>query len=201
MKLIASLLLLVACDCCLGQTDTKLIAAGGWSEAVRDAKCLASLRGRLLVYYDEEPSTNNYARVYLELQHVGPTNAWNLPVAVYYAPCGTDANLQFEMSGEDGRRIRRMGGIRWGAGVPPCWVTLPCDATLRLRADLHFRPTPKPSGLEIDISGGPWVIAPQTTNGFLSGTFTPYCFDHPGLRRGQVWQGSLKLPGVKIAVN
>jgi hypothetical protein len=33
MKLIASLLLLAACDCCLGQTDTNLIAAGDWSEA------------------------------------------------------------------------------------------------------------------------------------------------------------------------
>jgi hypothetical protein len=200
MKLIPLLLLLAACDCCPGQADTNLIAAGNWSEAVRDGMCWASLRGRLLVYCDEAPSTNNHARVYLELQHVQSTNGWNPPVAVFYAP-DKDANLHCEMSDEAGLGIHTVGGINWYSLEAPCWVTLPCDATLRLRVSFERQLKPKPSGLEIHIGGDAWVIPPHTTNGFyLSGTFSPRRVDAPNLPRSQVWQETLTLLRVKIPV-
>jgi len=201
MKLIPLLLLLAACDFCRGQTGTNLIGAGNWSEAVRSGKWGASLRGRLLVYCDEAPSTNNHARVYLELQHVQPTNLWTLPVAVLYAPDGQSANLHCEMSDEASRPIHEVGGLKWYSLQAPCWVTLPCDATLRLRAGFERRLNPEPSGLEIPVGGEIWVIPPHTTNGFyLSGAFSPQHVDHPTLPRDQVWQGTLTLPKVKITV-
>jgi hypothetical protein len=200
VKLIPLLLLLAACDRCTGQSDTNLIAAGNWSEAIRDGNCWASLRGRLLVCCDEAPNTNSHARVYLELQHVQSTNGWNPPVAVFYAP-DADANLHCEMSDEAGRGIRAVGGINFHVLEAPSWVTLPCDARLRLRAGFGRQLQPKPIGLMIDIGGDVWVIPPHATNGFyLSGTFSPQRVDHPNLPRSQVWQGTLTLPRVKITV-
>jgi hypothetical protein len=206
MKLIALLLLLAAGDCCLGQTDTNLIAAGDWSEVVPNTnfpnpKFAPCLRGRLLVYDAQDRGGDNHARVYLELQHADSSQRFP-PVAVYYAPDGTNLNLHFEMRDENDRPIpnNRFGGIIWGPrSTQACWVTIPYDATVRLRADSTWR-TQKPDGLEIDVGGGRWIIPPHATNGFyLSGTFRPQC-DKPGLLKYESWQGTLKLPKVKIVV-
>ncbi len=145
MKTIVPLSLLMASSC-FGQTDSNLITTGDWSKPVRDANGVgASLRGRLLVYYDQVQSAADHARIYIEIQHVF-TNGWYPPVEIYCF--GT--NLNFELKDEHGQLIPGRPGFRWGAVLEPYWVTVPCDGTVRIRADeCTLGPKEKPDGLEI----------------------------------------------------
>ena len=86
-----------------------------------------------------------------------------------------------------------------GSLPAPCWVTLPCDSTVRLRADLYtLANSKKPDGLEILVNGGGCTIPPHATNDYyLCGTFSPPT-NHPSPLNYHVWQGTLNLPRVKI---
>jgi hypothetical protein len=189
------ILMLLACRCCFGQTDTNLIATGDWSAVVRDGQIGPFLRGRLLVYDDQGISTHNHARIYLELQHVCATNIWYPPIEIYCF--GT--NLDLELEDGRGQPIPGFGSVVWGFVSAPCWVTLPIDATVRVRADNGpLGPSTKPNGLDIPNGFEDWIIPPNATNDYyLSATFTP-SKDHPSPLNYHVWQGTLKLPAVKI---
>jgi hypothetical protein len=198
MKTIASFLLFACLPCCFGQTDTNLLATGEWSEVVKDSG--SALCGRLVVYDDSSPSANNHVRVYLELQHVFQ-GGWDGQVEVYF---GVDYlsrdDLRFEMSDKLGKPIPSTSEPAVGPVRGSYWVTLPCESTVRLRADSFLGPKSKPAGLEILVPGGEWIIPPNATNDFyLSATFTP-SKDHPSPLKYHVWQGTLKLPRVKIPV-
>ena len=182
-------------QCGFGQTDTNVIAIGGWSDPVSDGN-RGTLRGRVLVYDDQGPGAANHARVYLELQHPFQ-GAWFTPIEVYFN-LGFSDDLHFEMRDGSGRPIPQEPVNIRGPLPNPYWVTLPCDSTVRLRADSLFGPQSKPDGLEIMVWGGCWLIPPNATNDFfLSATFTPPK-DHPTPLHYHVWQGTLKLPKVKI---
>jgi len=193
-----ALFLLFAClPCCFGQTDTNLLATGDWSETVRDNGGDA-LRGRLLVYDDFASNALNHARVYLELQHVHVSeSAWDSPTEVYFE-FGARNDLNFEMHDKLDKSIPRVGVVEWGPVPDPYWVSLPYESTVRVRADTLLGPESKPAGLEILVPGGCWDIPPNATNDFfLSATLTPPK-DHPSALNYHVWQGTLKLPSVKI---
>ena len=198
MKTIALFLFLASFPCCFGQTDTNVIATGDWSEAVSDSDGYA-LRGRLLVY--DEQSAPNHARVYLELQHVfkGP-GWWDGPLEIYF-DIGRSDDLHFEMRDKLDQPVPQFPVVIRGPTPSSCWVTLPCDSTVRLRADIYtLGPPEKPDGLEILVRGGCWLIRPNATNDFfLSGSFTPST-DHPSSLKYHVWRGTLKLPKAKIPV-
>ena len=196
MKTIALFLLLAFLRYGFGQTDTNVIAVGAWSEPVSDSDG-HTLRGRLLVY--DEQSAPNHARIYLELQHVFK-GAWYNPLEIYF-DIGLSDDLHFEMRDKFDQPVPQFP-VRIRGPVPsPCWVTLPCDSTVRLRADTYtLGPPSKPDGLGILVRGGCWLIRPNATNDFfLSGSFTPST-DHPSSLKYHVWRGTLKLPKVKILV-
>lgn len=186
MKTIALFLRLASLQCCFGQTDTNVIAVGGWSEAVSDSDG-HTLRGRLLVYDEHTRSAANHARVYLELQHVFES-AWTSPLEIYFR-IGFGDELHFEMRNKLDQPIPQFPVTIRGPAPIPCWVTLPCDSTVRLRADEYLLGTPsKPGGLEILVQNGCWIVSPNATNDFfLSCTFTPPT-DHPSSLKNHVWQ-------------
>jgi hypothetical protein len=198
MKTIALFLFLTSLRCCFGQTDTNVIATGAWSEAISDRDGY-TLRGRLLVY--DEQGAPNHARVYLELQHVfkGP-GWWDNPLEIYF-DIGLGDDLRFEMRDQLDQPVAQFPVAIRGPAPSPCWVALPCDSTVRLRADTYtLGPSAKPDGLEILVRGGCWLIRPNATNAFgLSGSFTPSA-EHPSPLKYHVWRGTLKLPQVKIPV-
>jgi len=146
-------------QCCLGQRDTNVIGVGDWSEPVTDEKA-GTLRGRLLVYEGEEycpmgESIYGDARIYLELQHVH-ISAWYSPMEIYF---DIRDGLHFEMHDGAGKPIVPRG-FSVGATVrAPCWLTLPCDSTVRVRADPGLGSKSKPDGLTIlTDSGIGWVV-------------------------------------------
>jgi len=198
MKIIALFLPLLSLQCCLGQTDTNVIATGNWSEAVSDSDGHI-LRGRLLVY--DEQTAPYHARIYLELQHVfkGP-GWWDGPLGIYFTP-GRGDMLHFEMRDERDQPVPMYPVAIRGPSPSPYWVTLPCDSLMRLRADWYnLGPPLKPDGLEILVAGGCWLIRPNATNDFfLSASFTAPK-DQPSCLKYHVWHGTVKLPKVAIPV-
>ena len=207
LKTFAFFLLLPCVQSCLGQSDGNLIATGDWSEEVESVMATTAtrggdscwLRGRLVVYDDQSQTAGNHARVFLELQHVFH-GEWGRPAEVYF-DLGSN-ELHFDLRNAHDEPIPTTGGKFGGADPSPFWVTLPCESSVRLRADTYFRGHPwKPEGLEILVNGmSLWIIPPNATGDFfLSATFTPPK-DHPSHLNYYVWQGTLKLPKVKIPV-
>jgi len=195
MKSIPLFMLFALGHCCYGQTDTNLLAVGDWSAAVEDQQHW--LRGRLLVYDDSVESAGNHARVYLELQHV--FHGFSSTVEIYFDACfGT--GMHFHLENDFGEVAPSASIFLRGVMPNPTCLTLPCDSTVRVRADLwHMQREAKPDGLQIIVNNGRgWIVPRNATNDFfLWAEFTP-----PGGHRSPlnyfVWQGTLKLPRVRI---
>jgi hypothetical protein len=186
--------------CVAGQPDDAVLGVGEWSEPVSDDGGGGhALRGRLVVCDDRPASASGHARIYLELEHVF-TGGFDSAVQVYYDINLGGAALKLELRDGHDQPVPQMPVAIRMPSLPTCWVTLPCDATVRLRGDLYADSlTPKPDGLVILLGSGTWVIPPNAAGEFwLSGTFTPPA-DHPSAMKYPIWQGTLKLPKVKIA--
>jgi hypothetical protein len=203
---IASVLLLLASfPCCLGQTDDNLLATGAWSEIVNDSDdhAVYALRGRLLVYDDQGPSSANHARVYVELQNVF-INGWSRPLEVYFKVGLYPANkssLSFEMRDAQGKPVPTKPTVIRGPMPDPYDVILPCESTIRLRSDIYLLgQKEKPDHLDVFVNGGEWAIRPNATNEyFLSATLS--VTDPPASSlKNHIWEGTLHLPAVKIPV-
>ena len=165
----------------------------------------------------------DHARVYLELQHLEPENTWARPVEIYYDP-GFDfytlehgGVFEHDASGAISNGIHHQPSLHLqmrdgndkpytnecitinGSDPAPCWIILPYDATVRLRADIYtLADSKKPNGLEIFVNGGRSTIPPHATNDYyLCGTFSPPT-NHPSPLNYHIWQGTLNLPRVKI---
>ena len=199
MRFIVLFLFLASARCSIAQTDTNVLAVGEWSEPVTDKDHV--LRGRLVVYDDKVQSAANHARIYLELQHVfqgGCSNA----IEIYFDIGDGADGLRFELRDGLGQAIPKKTNYSIRGHLPdPYWVTLPCDSTLRLRADnYNLGSQEKPDGLEIFVHDGLWLIQSNAaTECFLSASFTPPK-DYPSPLGYHVWQGTLKLPRVKIPI-
>jgi hypothetical protein len=201
MKAIVLFLLLAGYQCCFGQMDTNLIAVGDWSEPVRDRDGY-TLRGRLLIYNGEN---NRPAKVYLEFHHLW-TMVRYAPTQIYFSAYG----LHLEMHNGFDKPIpsEAFGPVEVMPGS--CWVTLPYDSAVRIRADPIYDPGSEKTN-EISIilldsahknkaseSAESWIIRPGVTNDYyLSATYSS-----PTNRLGSldyhVWQGTLNFPKVKI---
>ncbi len=179
-------LLLFTCQLCFADSTSVPNAVGNWSEVTN------GLRGRLLLGEDAR-SDRGMRRgiVYLELQNVAPGET----TYVYYAP--TKEPLRFELRDAEGKTVRNW--ISGSDGVPsPCWLALPLDSALRFRTGSSAYEPDEP-GLFIIAAfmGGKWFIPAGATNDYyLSGTFTVAV--PAGETRPTMWQGTLKLPHLKI---
>jgi hypothetical protein len=198
MKTIALFLLLASFQCCIGQTDTNLIATGGWSAIVSDDAGYA-LRGRLIVY-DAEGKNQwgkwGCARVYVELQHVR-RGAYRFPIGF---DCDGMKCLHFEMRDSSDRPIRQEPLVSTLPQPPSFKGILPCDSTLRFLAYAGAGFDSKPEGLWIIVNGGAWQIRPNATNSyFLSASFSPST-NLTASEDNHLWRGTLKLPKVQIPV-
>jgi len=195
-----AILFVASLGCCFGQTDTNLLASGDWSKPVQDDQGY-TLRGRLLVY--DQQSFPFHARIYLELQHVFRGDRWDGPVAFYYNLDSGDV-LHFDMRDGLNQPVPTFPVSIRGPGLPPYLITMPCDSTIRLRADWYdMGPPTQPDGFEIFVVGGCWLIKHDATNDFyLSASFTPPKDLTSVLNelKYHFWQGTLDLPKVKIPV-
>jgi hypothetical protein len=198
-----NLLVLAASLTAASASDTNVIAISGWSEPVPQARAdmvdCGSVRGRLLILYAD--SANHASRhpetqVYLELQNVG--KAVHHPLDIYFDPRGS---LQREMRDAHDRIVTRGGGPGSGIFPAPCWVTLPCDASIRLRASWYGYGMPRNQGLMIPLFQNVFIRPGDTNEYSLTVTFTATLppTNHVSSPENCVWQGKLTLPPLKLS--
>jgi hypothetical protein len=95
------------------------------------------------------------------------------PMKIYFDP---GQGLRCEVLDANGKPPPQVGGGGSGGGAGACWITLPYDSTIRLRANMYGYGKKEGDGLLIQMSPPniqSWDIQASDTNPyFMSGTFT-----------------------------
>jgi hypothetical protein len=185
-----------------GEPGARLLAVGDWSEVARSANQQQSLRGRLLVYAAPHYTNSSgewwgNAMVSVELQDMTPA-MMNFPMTVYF---DVKRGLDFHLRDAQGREVAASTAAA-GTLPEPCWVPIPFEGSLRLRADRMTRLShKKPDGLTLSLATQSWHLAARDTNSyFLSAKLTPPN-DVPDPLDYDAVAGPLNLPPVKLAVD
>ncbi len=171
----------------------KVIAAGDWSKSV--AADGYALRGRLVLCEKKGQTV-----VYVELQDA--SDAVGNGMRLYCAMGRPERNggLQCELRDKDQKPVAMSPLHAFGGGVPiSVWVTLPADATIRIRATPFGIGQNKARAICPHL-GQFWAINDDDPNDyFLSGTFTiappTDAMEQDGMR---VWRGTIDLPATRI---
>ena len=180
----------------------KVIAEGDWSKPVADTRAFA-VRGRLVLCEKPRSDNRREVAVYVELQD-GRESIGN-SMRIFCDMGKTDfrpeykGGLQCELQDKDKKPVKSTS-YPFGGAVPASeWVTLPTDATIRLRASPFGIHQAKAMAITPHL-GKLWVIGDDDPNEyFLSGTFTvdPDA-GRKTIEEPHVWRGTIVLPAVRI---
>lgn len=205
VKTLAVLLGILSCLLCgPGQAadGREMIAAGGWSKPVADDRGYA-VRGRLVLCERRVNDDRREVAVYVELQDASEFIGSSMRLFCDFGK--TDfrpeyrGGLQCELRDKDGHPVPATG-FPFGGAVPKSeWVTLPTDATIRLRSTPFGIHRPKALAVCPGL-GRLWVIDDgDPKEYFLSGTFTVNpAADRMPPGEEHVWRGTLVLPAARI---
>ena len=188
----------------LGQAaeGPKLIAAGEWSKPVADTRGFA-VRGRLVLCEKRLSDDRREVAVYVELQDasefVGSSMRLFCDIGKTDFRPEYKGGLQCELQDKDKKPVKTTPSAFSGAVPSSEWVTLPSDATIRLRASPFGIHRAKAMAISPD-SGKLWVIDDDDPNEyFLSGTFTvDPAAGRNTIEEPHVWRGTIILPTVRI---
>jgi hypothetical protein len=199
-----SFLLLLVFRCCFAGSAANPTSFGEWSDStIGGSGFHARLKARLVVSETTDDSGSRTAIVYVEFQ-----NTNHLVNTLYFYWGGTNSTLDCELRDSSAKSVPRAWNAYSGVIPDPIWLALPEDSILRFRPDLVDW-----SALngELTIDAGSyvesWRIPRGDTNDYyLSGTLTltiPSGIHPPTLPGNNIqpipWQGTLKLPPVKIS--
>jgi hypothetical protein len=187
----------------LAPPPVKLLALGDWSEAMADNRGY-TLRGRLVLCQHPRGDGHTETVVYVELAEAG--DSIGEPMQLYCDLGKHDfrpeyrGGLKCKLRDQDGQPVATTPGPFGGAVPQSLWVTLPTDASIRLRASPFGIYRPGALVIVSDLASW-WVIPGDDTHEYtLSGTFTiDPTDDVTPPADGVVWRGTLELPGVKVA--
>jgi len=177
--------------------EHKVIAVSDWSEPVENHDHF--LRARVLVL---EGRSRAYAGqgtevlVYVEIENAN--GAWGEPLKVHFdAPQG----LNFEVLDADEKPVPQTPTGGSGGDVGKCWITIPYDSTVRLRAN----PGGWGRGNESDVvlplrphQGQHWRLPPGKDY-YLQGSLKISPPTEDDFEHRDDWRGELKFPKTKIA--
>lgn len=198
VRCIAPLLILSLTFPCLADELPRLIAASEWSKPVESHDRFLQARWLLM-----EGRSRAYAGpgteilLYVELQNAD--SAWDKPLRVYF-----DAvkGLRFEVLDGDGTAVPASPTAGSGGDVGACWITIPYDGTVRLRANPGGWGKPADAVLALPLRphhGQHWVFRePPSGDRFLAGklTITPPTEDT--FEHRDDWRGTLEFPKTKL---
>lgn len=181
---------------------SKVIAEGDWSKAVADTRAYA-VRGRLVLCEKVIREDRREVTVYVELQDARDSIGGSMRIYCDFAK--TDfrpeykGGLKCKLEDKDKKLVKETS-YPFGGAVPASeWVTLPSDATIRLRASPFGIHRPKAMAISPELSQL-WVIGDDDPNEyFLSGTFTVDPKEgRKTIEDPHIWRGTLDLPAVRI---
>ncbi len=202
MKTLALFFIFAACHLCFAGGDTNIIAISDWSKPVGTIYS-QSLRGRIIIAQEHSPAYDGPSpetEFYLELQNV--SGATGTPMQIYFDP---EHGLHCDVLDASGKPPPMVGTGGSGGGAGACWIALPYDSTIRLRANMHGYGKKAGDGLLLAMVAPMqrWDIQPGDTNRYyLSATFTVTPPTNSAPRNADVesriWSGTLELPKMKI---
>lgn len=193
-------LLTLATATCYADGAANLLATSEWSAPV-STKYGQSLQARLILSQEHSPAhtgSHPETALYVELRNV--SGAVGAPMQIYFDP---GHGLSCELRDADGKSAPG-GGPGSGGGPDAGWITLPYDATIRLRANMYGYGRAEGEGLLLTLHhGAAWSIpAGETKDYFLSGTLTltpPAGTEAKTAEEARkIWSGTLVLPKSKI---
>jgi hypothetical protein len=201
-KIFIPFLLLLTCQCCFADSAGEPTYFGDWSDWTKSAVHNLHLKARLVISENIDGSGSRTETAYVEFQN---TNHMVNTLYVYWG--GTNSTLDCELLDSSGKTVPQNFMWSFSGVIPdPCWLALPDDSIIRLRSDPVLR-TSSNGELTIDAGWNLWRIPRGYTNDYyLSGTLTlpiPSGIRPPTLPGNNIqsmpWEGTLKLPPVKIS--
>jgi hypothetical protein len=196
MKSLALLLVLASCPCCIMAEEHKAIAVSDWSKSVESHD--RSLRARMLVL---EGRSRAYAGpddevlVYVEIEN--SNSAWGKPLNVYFdAPKG----LNFEVLDANDKPVPHSPTFGSGGDVGSCWITIPYDSSVRLRANPGGWGRGKSTDLVLPLrpmQGQYWRLPPEKDY-YITGSLRISPPTEDKIEHFDDWRGVLKFPKTKI---
>ena len=187
---------------CRAAEPPKVLAAGDWSRPVADTRG-RSVRGRLVLCETPRGDDRRHVALYVELQDasdaIGPTMRLFCDMGKHDFRGDYKGGLDCELRDKNGQPVKTTP-FPFGGGVPKSeWVSLPSDATIRLRATPFGISRVKAKAICPHL-GKLWVIADDDPNEyFLSGTFTIEPPDGPVAANNEhIWMGTIELPALRL---
>jgi hypothetical protein len=197
----AALVLLVVVPPCRA-AEPKVVAEGEWSKPTADNRGRA-VRGRLVLAERRISPERREVAVYVELQDASEAIGNTLQL---YCDLGRHdfrpeykPGLHCELRDNDGKPVKTTPFPFSGAVPKSEWISLPPDATIRLRASPFGIHRPGATAICPDLATL-WVIGDDDANEYrLSGTFTidPPADKVAGGDTEHIWGGTIEFPAVK----
>jgi hypothetical protein len=199
---IAIVLFGALCGLAAAADAPKVIGTGDWSKVVDNSGC--AIRARLVVGECPRGDKRRETSIYLEIQDATDSKGRDVQIycdlsALNFRP-GEKGGVTCELRDKDGESIKSLPSARSG-GIPGSrWVTLPSDATIRLRISPYG--IARESGIGLVTTANNWIIAEDDASEyFLSGVFTADPAENAAApeQKTSIWSGTIKLPPVRIA--
>ena len=174
-----------------------MIAISDWSESVYSHD--RSIRARVLIM---EGRSRAYAGpdaevlVYIEIENT--TGAWGEPLNVYFDPA---QGLSFEVLDADEKLVPASPTFGSGGDVGPCWITIPYDGRVRLRANPGGWGRGKDTAVVLPLrplQGQYWRLSPEQDY-YLTGSLRISPTTDDDFEHRDDWRGELALPKTRIA--
>lgn len=186
----------------LSADPPKVIAEGDWSNPVADTRGF-EVRGRLVLCEKPRSDDRREIAVYVELQDARESIGGSMRIFCDFGKSDYrpeyKGGLQCQLQDKDKNPVNATS-YPFGGGIPVSeWVTLPTDATLRLRASPFGIRRANAMAISPQL-GQLWVIGnDDASEYFLSGTFTvdPDA-GRKSIEEPHIWRGTIGLPAVRI---
>lgn len=198
----AAICLFAWADAALAEEPPRVFAEGDWSKPAVNNRGRA-LRGRLVLTEKMRDENRREIAVFVELQDV--SEAVGESMLLFCEMGRTDFRPEYKNGlhcqlHDKNKQPVKLQTFPFGGGTPgPAWVTLPSQASIRLRSTPYGMSRDKAMAICPGLHSL-WVIDDGDPNEyFLSGTFTiDPAADRIPVGQGEVWRGTLELPVVRI---
>jgi hypothetical protein len=174
-------------------TSPDTVAVGDWSASVD------GLRARLLVRFAGTNESGRDILVYLELQN---QSAVITPISIFYS-ADNDCSTAWSLTDHKGNPIAKIPIPIRRPVVPPYWIVVPFDSTLRLRASNGSSVSRMEKGsTTLLLPPNEYWTFPKSSQEeyFLSCSFEAKSrLETSG--HSNVWEGKLTIPKVKIPLH
>lgn len=178
----------------------RVIASGDWSKPVADSRGYA-VRGRLVLCEKKVAEDRRETAVYVELQDASPFIGSGMRLFCNFRPAQPDtkAGMHTELRDANRKPVPSQPFAFGGAVPVPQWVSLPTDATIRLRTSPFGVHRPKALAIAPQLSDL-WIIADDDPKEyFLSATVVIDSPVKPEVGASEhVWSGAVELPAMRI---